>query len=130
MKYGPPWTANGRGTRKACHEDHDRYWPERLEVCRIRRPPLVEEVTRGLACAGSVGVGAGAMTDRRHKVRCPDCQTAISFRPKPEHRPGTRIQLTCVCGTKLRTRIPGRPKVDPVKWLEELTSNPFTDYKL
>lgn len=44
---------------------------------------------------------------RRHRVKCPECETVLAFEAKDP--PGTRIELTCRCGQKLRTRIPEAP---------------------
>lgn len=57
-------------------------------------------------------------------IQCPDCETKMRPKPPANTPEGTKVSITCRCGTRLRFRMPGKPKppsrlgFDPADWAD------------
>jgi len=40
------------------------------------------------------------------RLRCPDCERVLEVKPPADTRPGTKVGVTCACGSKLRFEMP------------------------
>lgn len=53
-------------------------------------------------------------------LQCPDCGRRGRPKPPAGTEPGTKVVVTCKCGTRLRFTMPGTPK-PPAPKLPDLT---------